>query len=326
MKKGPTMWLKVLKSFAGLGKFPFAASWCVTDECHRHCAYCGHQSKAAGELLTGEALDLVDQLAEMGVVFLALTGGEPLLRPDLGTIVERAKSLGLRLSINTAAAKREHLGLFRNASHVALSLDGPRAVNDRIRGEGAFDETMEAMQLLLGAGIRVSLTTVISRLNHGNAAELVSIAKAAGVPISFQPATQNRLGGTGENPIAPVSEMLQKDIDTLIRLEKRPNSPILNSAAGLRHLAKWPGPTQIRCVAGKFIFRISSEGLIYPCDWGRPIETQPVFDIRKHALSSLSGKLKVEPCGHCWCSRMVELNLLSGFHPATVLSHLKKGF
>ena len=319
------MWLEVFKSFVGLGKFPFAASWCVTAQCNRHCVYCGHQSKAAGELTNPEALDLVDQLAEMGVVFLSLTGGEPLLRPDLGTIVERAKSLGLRLSINTASAKREHLGLLRNASHVALSLDGPRAVNDRIRGEGAFDETLDALHLLLGEGIRVSLTTVISRWNHGHMDDLVSLAKSAGIPISFQPATQNRLGGTEANPIVPIPDLLRKDVETLIRLRKRPASPIVNSAAGLRHLAKWPGPARIRCVAGKFIFRITSEGLIHPCDWGRPIETQPVFDIRKHSLSSLVGKLKTETCGHCWCSRMVELNLLSGFHPTTVWSHLKRG-
>ena len=117
--------------------------WIVTARCNLQCRHCyaklylGEQ-----ELARGEKLLLARQLCEAGVPHINLTGGEPLLRPDMPKILEYANGkLTILFStngtlINSSVAKM--LGR-ANVKRVSISLDGAtQATHERFRGEGTF--------------------------------------------------------------------------------------------------------------------------------------------------------------------------------------------
>ena len=72
-------------------------SWNITRRCNLKCVHCYIDAGLAepGELNTKEALDVVDQMAEVGVPLILFTGGEPLTRPDFFEIAEYAKDRGI---------------------------------------------------------------------------------------------------------------------------------------------------------------------------------------------------------------------------------------
>ncbi len=148
---------------------PALVQWLVTLRCPYTCPHCLAPSAPSAELGTGEGLALIDQVADAGVEELLLTGGEPLVRPDLPRLIERLAERGQPYSVNTAilpsGAVREALERDPPA-FVAVSLDGPRRVHDRFRGAaGAFDGALESIRFFADLGCRVAAGTTVTRRN-----------------------------------------------------------------------------------------------------------------------------------------------------------------
>ena len=74
------------------------AVWEVTMKCNMRCKHCGSscEDKLPGELTTEEALDLCDQLGELGMRYIAISGGEPTTRKDWPLIVKRLRENGIK--------------------------------------------------------------------------------------------------------------------------------------------------------------------------------------------------------------------------------------
>lgn len=130
----------------------------VTNACQLRCRHCCTDSGVPfeDELALGELIDVIDQVYGMGISNLVISGGEPLLRPDLCAIIERACGLGLEVTLLTNgllideqwAGRLVELGV-----RVKISLDGATArTHDLLRGEGTFVQTCEVLRRLLLAG------------------------------------------------------------------------------------------------------------------------------------------------------------------------------
>ena len=147
--------------------------WNVTRSCNLKCIHCYTDSESRryeGELTGGEARVMLDDLAAFRIPALLLSGGEPLMRPDLFELAEYAVACGLRLTLSTngtllteAVARRvKDLGF----TYVGISLDGVGRVNDQFRGvEGAFERTMAGFRACVAAGQRVGLRMTLTRHN-----------------------------------------------------------------------------------------------------------------------------------------------------------------
>ena len=105
--------------------------WNVTRRCNLKCVHCYAQATATapeGELSLNQGLALLDDLKAFGVPVVLFSGGEPLMHPNLLTLVEHAVTLGMRAVISTngtlidrdMAGRLKHFGL----SYVGISLDG----------------------------------------------------------------------------------------------------------------------------------------------------------------------------------------------------------
>ncbi|MCX6021683.1 MAG: radical SAM protein [Chloroflexi bacterium] len=145
--------------------------WTVSRRCNLHCMHCYSDSfdhPYQGELTTREAGVMLADLAAFGVPALLLSGGEPLLRPDLFELAEEARSLGLRITLSTngtmitpeTARRIKDIGF----GYVGISLDGIGPHHDKFRGKrGAFDEALAGVRNCLAAGQRVGLRLTLTR-------------------------------------------------------------------------------------------------------------------------------------------------------------------
>ncbi|MDI3316291.1 MAG: TIGR04053 family radical SAM/SPASM domain-containing protein [Bacillota bacterium] len=156
-------------------RYPFLVIWETTVACGLGCLHCrasARQERDPEELSTAEALDLVDQVAELERPLFVLSGGDPMMREDLEQIVRRARERKLGVAVTASATPRVTRQRIRALAAAGLqqwafSLDGPTAeVHDRFRGvPGTFDLTLERIGWLREEGLPVQINTVVTRHN-----------------------------------------------------------------------------------------------------------------------------------------------------------------
>ena len=161
---------------------PVYAVWEVTLKCDLACRHCGSRAGRArpDELSTAEALDLVSQMAALGVREVTLIGGEAYLRDDWLQIVRAVRGHGMQCTMTTGG--RGVTGaLARDARDAGIqgasvSVDGLRATHDHIRAlDGSFDLAIRALRAFRDAGLPTSSNTHINRLNLRQVPELFEL-------------------------------------------------------------------------------------------------------------------------------------------------------
>lgn len=164
---------------------PFTIAWEVTRACALACVHCRAEAQPRrhpDELTTEEAFTVVDRIAELKPPVLVLTGGDPLMRPDLFEIATRAIGRGLRVAVSpttTALADRTRLQRLRDigVSMVHVSLDGgDAATHDGFRGvPGTYDRAVQTLAHLRDLGMPTQVGTTIARHNLHQMEEIASL-------------------------------------------------------------------------------------------------------------------------------------------------------
>ena len=122
---------------------PFTLAWEVTRACGLACLHCRAEAnpfRNPAELTTDEAYGLIDQVVDLGKPILIVTGGDPLMRPDIYELIDYAVGRDLRVALSpsvTGKLTRQALERAKTAgTHMLhLSLDGSTAdIHDRFRG------------------------------------------------------------------------------------------------------------------------------------------------------------------------------------------------
>lgn len=150
--------------------------WNVTKRCNLKCVHCYTNSKnkvASGELTTVEGKKLIDDLAELKVPALLLSGGEPLTRKDIFALADYASAKGVKCTLSTngtlidepTSRKIKDAGF----TYVGISLDGMEETNDLFRGrKGAFEKAMSGFRNCVEAGQKVGLRMTLTKHNFKN--------------------------------------------------------------------------------------------------------------------------------------------------------------
>lgn len=149
--------------------------WNITRSCGLKCAHCYNSSEHKaypGELETKEALEVIDALAEFSVPAVILSGGDPLLRPDLFKLLEYASRKNLRtvLSSNGVTIDKEAARRIKGSgvTYVGVSLDGREGVNDRLRGvKGSYKKALEGLRRCRDLGLVTGIRFTMSRQTVG---------------------------------------------------------------------------------------------------------------------------------------------------------------
>ena len=163
--------------------------WNLIRRCNltcRHCYALSADHDYAGELTTAEALAVLADLKAMRVPMAILSGGEPLMRPDLWTLVDEARRLRLPVALSTNGTLIDEATADRIAAagfaYVGISLDGLAATHDRFRRlAGAFDRSLAALRRLHARGVRVGLRYTMTAMNAQDLPALLALMRAEGI-------------------------------------------------------------------------------------------------------------------------------------------------
>jgi len=149
----------------------------VTARCNNACRHCyialpaGDREAQRRELSVEEIDDIARQAVELGAMWVLISGGEPLLRPDFPEIYLALKRRGLLVSVftNACLVTPEHIELFRRypPRDIEVSVYGATAETyDRVtQRPGSFDAFSRGLDLLLGSGVKVRLKAMALRSN-----------------------------------------------------------------------------------------------------------------------------------------------------------------
>ena len=163
--------------------------WNLIRRCNltcRHCYATSTDKDFPGELSTDEVYKVMDDLRAYGVPVLILSGGEPLLRPDIMDISRRAKAMGFYVGLSSNGTLIDERRIADIAAigydYVGISLDGMRETHDWFRRrEGGFDEALRGIRLCLDAGIKVGMRFTLTRDNAGELPQLLDLMDSEGV-------------------------------------------------------------------------------------------------------------------------------------------------
>lgn len=231
----------------------------LTYACPCDCEHCFLVRDPRGELDTAEVLDLLDQLAQQGVINLGLTGGEPFLRGDLPLILERTRKHRFFTSILTTALtvgpEQVELMARCDVRRVEVSLLGSTdEVHDGImRRPGALHRTLGAVRLMLEAGLDVRLKATVMQKNRHQLRDMHDLAAELGAKFEANVTVAPRKDGSDEpQQLGLFEEQLAAIDPTLI-------------SGGLIPDEDFTGGGLLTCQAGRTVIAVNPRGEVTPC-------------------------------------------------------------
>jgi mycofactocin biosynthetic radical S-adenosylmethionine protein MftC len=256
---------------------PICLTWELTYGCNLACVHCLSSSgrRDPKELSTVESKALLDDLSRIGVFYVNVGGGEPMLRPDFFELLEHAVSVsvGVKFSTNgtfvsTKAARRLAT---MDYVDVQVSLDGASPeTNDPVRGAGSFDAAVTAMQRLADAGFRrVKVSSVVTRLNAAELAQLLELAEACGAELRLTRLRPSGRGARTWGELRPTREQLVAVHRFLVE------HPEVLTGDSFFHLGALGEPLAglNMCGAGRVVCLVDPIGDVYAC----PFVMHPEF-------------------------------------------------
>jgi radical SAM protein with 4Fe4S-binding SPASM domain len=261
---------------------PIYCVWELTLACDLACRHCGSRAGKArpDELSTEECLDLVRQLAALGVKEVSLIGGEAYLRDDWVRVIEEITRTGMIANLTTGGrgmtAERAQSAFAAGLRDASVSLDGLEETHDRLRGvRGSFRAALDAMDNLRAAGVRVNNNTQINRLTMRDLPAQLELMLQHG-SRAWQLHLTVPMGRAVDEP-----EVLLQPYDLLELFPLLPQLKARADAAGLllwrgnslgyfgpyeTLLASWmPDSHGVGCGAGRTVLGIEADGTIKGC-------------------------------------------------------------
>lgn len=156
--------------------------------CNMRCKHCGSscENPLPDELTTDEALDLADQIADLGLTWITLSGGEPFIRKDWHLITKRLSDKGVipNMISNGWLVTDDIIAKIKESKvgTIAISLDGLKETHDYIRKPGSYDRTINALKSFVENDVVCGVVTTISNANMNELRELRQVLVDIKVP------------------------------------------------------------------------------------------------------------------------------------------------
>ncbi|MEM3615549.1 MAG: radical SAM protein [Candidatus Methanomethylicia archaeon] len=319
---------------------PFLVVWNYTRQCNLRCKHCYENAGLkpdVDELNTDEAKRVVDEFAESGVVAIAFSGGEPLMRKDFYEVSNYSYKREFYISIatNGTLINRETALKLRDSGvqYVEVSLDGLEELHDNFRGvKGAWRRSIEGVKNCIDVGLDVGVATTITKQNINEIPKLIEILEDIGVKrfiaFNFIPVGRGRdimdLDPNPDERKKLLEYLYGKLVEPICRIQTFSTAPqysvtsvnfdgpiiathFSNKSAMemLRGKAKVLADFIGGCGAGRLYCGLEPNGDIIPCVFipikiGN-IRKQKLIDVWKHSptLQKLRVRERFEGCGKC---------------------------
>ncbi|HEX6011201.1 MAG TPA: pyrroloquinoline quinone biosynthesis protein PqqE [Geminicoccaceae bacterium] len=264
----------------------------LTHRCPLQCPYCSNPlelERASGELATAEWCRVLEEAAELGVLQLHLSGGEPTARADLEEIVARARGLGLYTNLITAGVllDERRIAALREAGleHVQLSFQAAEAgTADRVGGyRGGHLKKLAVARAVRAAGLPLTLNAVVHRQNLDQLEAMVGLALDLGAH-RLEVAHVQYYGWALKNRAAlmPTREQLEAATAVVERSRRELRGRLAIDYVIPDYWAKRPKP----CMGGwgSNVLNVTPQGRVMPCHAAGSIPGLEFASVRERPL------------------------------------------
>jgi radical SAM protein with 4Fe4S-binding SPASM domain len=245
---------------------PLSVHLDVTWRCNERCIHCYLDHDDCGELATSEIRSLLDQLAEAGVLFLSISGGEPLVRPDLFDIIEHARGRLFNVKLKTnailigerEAARLRELGV--EQVQVSIYSHRPEVHDGITKVPGSLDRSLSAIRFLRAQGLKVAITNILMKQNVHDHGGVRALAAELGATCTLDPTVTPHWNG-GRSLLD-------------LNISREDLREVLHNPELVGRVEEWCAPPppvesgtldEIPCSAGHTFCYISPCGEVYPC-------------------------------------------------------------
>ncbi|MBA3051636.1 radical SAM protein [bacterium] len=294
--------------------YPLALRWQLLDRCGNRCRYCALWKNPRPEMELTEIKEILRQAGKAGTARISFSGGEPLLRDDIGEIIKYAKGLNISCSMNTRGALIEkRKDALQNLDMIKISIDGSEPTHDYISGrKGAFEQSYNALRICVEMGIKTVITTTITKYNLNDIDFIAGLAEKFGVLAAFQP-FKLMYKGSKDSELCPDEKRYKEAVDKLIKLKKEGFPFLRNSLSSLRHIRNYPCFPGVKCAAGKLFAVIDVDGTLLPCDRNDGEFFGELPNVREGFLKAFR-KLPEYSCSGCGFLGARELSYFMGMN------------
>jgi radical SAM protein with 4Fe4S-binding SPASM domain len=264
--------------------YSFFVQWHLTERCNLRCRHC-YQGETASEMSREEIVGAVNEVKatidgwrtayDLEITpAIHFTGGEPLLRRDIFTILDHARSLGFSLSLlsNGTLITEETARRIGQAgvSDVQVSLEGLEDVHDSIRGRGSFRAAVRGIKNLVAQGIDTNINITVSRVNADQIEGLADLAVGLGAgAVTFSRLVPCGRGGALAGEMLTPSELAglydrARGIGASYGITVSSLDPLFTLAGIKEEVPQLDFPVG-GCSAGLYGLTIASDGCVMPC-------------------------------------------------------------
>jgi radical SAM protein with 4Fe4S-binding SPASM domain len=271
-------------------RYPLAGGFELTFRCNLACIHCyvnlpAHDRDAKSrELTTEEWFRVTDEAADAGVLYLTLTGGEPLLRPDFCEIYEYAHAKGMVLSVYTNATliTDKHLELWRRRPPSAVEITQygwTRETYDKVVDAGEqFDRFQRGLKRVRDAGVRVTLKAIAMRASVHELPAIRDFARGEGLDFRYDAILSPRIDG-GRKPLE--QRLTPAEVAAVETIDSKRAESFANYCAS--HLGdRTPSDRKYQCGAGLNAVIVDPYGKMHVCQLSR----KPGWDVLRDGLAA----------------------------------------
>lgn len=285
-------------------------AWETTAACNLACSYCraaASQEPDPDELSSEEALSFLESIAPLKPM-LILSGGEPLLRPDIFILARKAASLGMRVSLASNGTlitpQVADEIILSGISRVSISLDAANPKeHDEMRGQGSFERALQGIACLQGR-IDFQINHTITGRRKSNIPAMFHLAEEMGArALHFFFLVATGRGKEEEQLSGEEQEKVLQEID--LARAKSSLEVQVTCAPQYARLSKQRKRRGGGCLAGRSFIFVSRKGDVYPCGY-LPIKAgsirerdfKEIWDSSPELLALRERSLKGK-CGSC---------------------------
>ena len=314
----------------------------TNNGCNIDCTYCyGHYGqRKQKDFTTREILKFVDEFKSLGTRFLAMHGGESLLRKDIGEILNYTKLQGFYVSFNTNGyAVPKRINDLRCVDSLSVSLDGKKEGNDKYRAEGCYDKVIDALDSLEENNIPAVIISSLTRDTMNDIEFLAEFARQRKLMVQFNILYENDEFKQSHPDMVMSDEEIRKASRKILELKKA-GYPIFWSEEVIEETLKWPFPFEDKfalfsgdqeyhehheklmpCYHGQLTFNLDADGRLVTC-WGQNDPDAPnVLSVGiKEAIRQVHDE---NQCEHCTFMCYNEQNALFDLDPKNVWNTAK---
>lgn len=203
-------------------RVPLAVRWQLTNRCVARCKYCTIWQIPEKEMSLEQIISILDEMAALGTKTISYSGGEPMLREDIGRILEETTQRGISTEMNsTGAGIPENIAKLKHLDFLKISLDGPEEVHDYVRGKHSFRYAMDAAAAARANGLKFIFSTTLTKFNIQEIDFLLETAQRYNTLVAFQPLKNLYRGVQDIHAFIPEKKDYASAVERLIDYKKK---------------------------------------------------------------------------------------------------------